>query len=116
MAETDDGTSRFGGLVTALNQKLSANWKLFTPPYVLLLIRTYLTLEGIAARVDPDFNIYKIAMPWAMRRSLSPSSAQGKAALRDALLDNENRVRWNRLELLAAEMKKADEDSVAETA
>ena len=52
-----------------------------TPPYILLLIRTFLTREGIAGRVDPDFNIYEMAMPWAMRRSLSPESAEGVAAL-----------------------------------
>ena len=59
---------------------------MFTPPYILLLIRTFLTLEGIASRVDPDFNIYEMAMPWAMRRSLSPESTEGVAALRSILL------------------------------
>lgn len=37
---------------------------MYTPPYVLLLIRTFLTLEGIAAKVDPSFNIYEV-MTWA---------------------------------------------------
>ena len=74
---------------------------MFTPPYILLLIRTFLTLEGIAGRVDPDFNIYSMAMPWAMRRSLSPSSSDGVAALRRTLLTDDNRVQWARiLELL----------------
>ena len=59
---------------------------MFTPPYILLLIRTFLTLEGIASRVDPEFNIYEMAMPWAMRRSLSPESTEGVAALRSILL------------------------------
>ena len=26
-----------------------------------------LTLEGIAAQVDPDFNIYEMALPFALR-------------------------------------------------
>ena len=69
MSETEGGTSRFGALATVLNQCLSPRWKMFTPPYVLLLIRTFLTLEGIAARVDPDFNIYEMAMVW---RALPP--------------------------------------------
>ena len=60
--------------------------------YVLLLIRTFLTLEGIAARVDPDFNIYEMAMPWAVRRSLSPGSAEGIATLRSTFLTSDNRV------------------------
>ena len=97
MTTTEDGTSRFGAFATVLNQELAPRWKMFTPPYVLLLIRTFLTLEGIAARVDPNFNIYEMAMPWAVRRSLSPSSSEGIRALRDTLLTDDNRVQWGRL-------------------
>ena len=64
MATTEGGTSRFGALAEVLNGKLSKRWKMFTPPYCLLLIRTFLTLEGIAAQVDPDFNIYEMALPF----------------------------------------------------
>ena len=69
MRRTEGGSSRFGALATVLNQELAPRWKMFTPPYILLLIRTFLTLEGIAGRVDPDFNIYEMAMPWAICRS-----------------------------------------------
>lgn len=31
--------------------QLGKSWRMYTPPYVLLLIRTFLTLEGIAAKV-----------------------------------------------------------------
>lgn len=103
MTSVQDGTSRFGALATVLNQELAPRWKMFTPPYVLLLIRTFLTLEGIAARVDPDFNIYEMAMPWAVRRSLSPSSADGMQALRSTLLTPDNRVQWDRLLDLVAD-------------
>ena len=51
MAATEGGTSRFGALAEVLNGILSKRWKMFTPPYCLLLIRTFLTLEGIAAQV-----------------------------------------------------------------
>jgi len=97
MQRTEGGSSRFGALATVLNQELAPSWKMFTPPYILLLIRTFLTLEGLAARVDPDFNIYEMAMPWAMRRSLSPESAEGIATLRGMLLTNDDRVQWQRL-------------------
>merc|ERR1719343_1688777 len=90
MLETEGGTSRFGALATVLNIKLSPNWLLFTPPYILLLIRTFLTLEGIAAKVDPEFNIYEMAMPWAIRRSLSPNTAEGIETLRSTLLTKDN--------------------------
>ena len=63
----------------------------------------FLTLEGIGGRVDPDFNIYEMAMPWAVRRSLSPSSADGMQALRSTLLTPDNRVQWDRLLDLVAD-------------
>ncbi|EGB04334.1 hypothetical protein AURANDRAFT_32640, partial [Aureococcus anophagefferens] len=85
MAATEGGSSRFGALAEVLNGKLSKRWKMFTPPYCLLLIRTFLTLEGIAAQVDPDFNIYEMSLPWALRRSLAPTSPQGVATLRGSL-------------------------------
>ena len=62
MCEAEGGTSGFGALAEVLNG-LSRRWKMATPPYVLLLIRTFLTLEGIAGRVDPNFNIYEMTMP-----------------------------------------------------
>jgi len=113
MKEVEGGTSRFGSLATVLNQKLSGRWKMFTPPYILLLIRTFLTLEGIAGRVDPDFNIYEMAMPWAVRRSLSPASAEGMASLRSTLLTSDNRVQWDRLlDLVQQASNSSNADSV----
>ena len=97
MKRVEGGTSRFGALATVLNRELSPNWLMFTPPYVLLLIRTFLTLEGIAAKVDPDFNIYETAMPWAMRRALSPMTEDGIDAFRSTLLTESNRIQWARL-------------------
>ena len=55
--------------------------------YCLLLIRTFLTLEGIAAQVDPDFNIYEMALPFALRRSLAPSSKEGVETLTEIPVD-----------------------------
>ena len=42
--------SRFGALSTVLFD-MSDRWEEFTPPYILLLIRTFLTLEGVAGQV-----------------------------------------------------------------
>lgn len=97
MRSEEGGTSRFGALATVLNNRLSARWKMATPPYVLLLIRTFLTLEGIAGRVDPNFNIYEMAMPWAIRRSLSPSTRDGITTLKNAVLTPDDRIQWSRL-------------------
>ena len=114
MGRTEGGSSRFGALATVLNQELAPNWKMFTPPYILLLIRTFLTLEGLAARVDPDFNIYEMAMPWAMRRSLSPQSAEGVATLRSMLLTDDNRVQWQRLLTMFDEAQASSQEAEAE--
>lgn len=97
MKTTEGGESRFGALATVLNKKISPNWLVFTPPYVLLLIRTFLTLEGIAASADPDFNIYEMSVPWVVRRSLSPSTQKGIDVFRSTILTDDNRIQWERL-------------------
>lgn len=111
MASTEGGTSQFGALAEVLNGKLSKRWKMFTPPYCLLLIRTFLTLEGIAAQVDPDFNIYEMALPFALRRSLAPSSKEGVETLRGSMLTEDNRIKWDALmSMLGDEEKVVEED------
>jgi len=116
MSGAEGGTSRFGALATVLNS-LSAKWKMQTPPYVLLLIRTFLTLEGIAGRVDPDFNIYEMAMPWAIRRSLSPSTIDGIKTLRSTILMDDGRIQWSRFVEMVEEAfaKEEDETDIAST-
>jgi hypothetical protein len=89
--------SQFGALATVLNKEISPRWLVFTPPYVILLCRTFLTLEGIAQSVDPEFNIYEMAMPWAVRRSLSPSTQKGIDVFRTTLLTEDNKIQWQRL-------------------
>ena len=111
MESNPDGTSRFGALAVVLSA-LGKQWRMYTPPYVLLLIRTFLTLEGIAAKVDPSFNIYAVSLPWAVKRSLSPSSDQGIEALRSTLLTDTNQLQWDRVTRLlteATEAKAADD-------
>lgn len=97
MRTTEGGVSQFGALATVLNKEISPRWLVFTPPYVILLTRTFLTLEGIARTVDPDFNIYEMAMPWAVRRTLSPSTQKGIDVFRSTLLTEKNRIQWQRL-------------------
>jgi len=88
MARADGGTQRFGALANVLGRDLGKQYKMFTPPYCILLTRTFLTLEGICARADPDFNIYQASMPWALQRALTPTTPDGVRALRSILFDN----------------------------
>ena len=81
MEAVPGGTSRFGALSTVLFD-MGNYWYMYTPPYIILLIRTFLTLEGIAGKVDPNFNIYEVSLPWAIQRALSPCTAEGADDLR----------------------------------
>jgi len=96
LVSENDGTKRFGALAPGL-RALSRKYKLQTPPYIVLLCRTFLTLEGLADRVDPDFSVYTASLPYAVRRSLSPETSKGETALREALLTAEGEFRWERL-------------------
>ena len=42
-----DGTTRFGALAVGLGS-VSEEYRFELPPYIVLLVRTFLTLEGIA--------------------------------------------------------------------
>ena len=100
----EGGRSRFGALATGLGS-MSSRYKFLTPPYIVLLVRTFLTLEGIAAKADPDFNIYVASLPYAVRRAMAPATEEGRRAMRAAFLNEaDNSVRWDRIaELLGGE-------------
>jgi predicted unusual protein kinase regulating ubiquinone biosynthesis (AarF/ABC1/UbiB family) len=98
-----DGLTRFGALATGLGGA-SGTYRFLCPPFIILLCRTFLTLEGMAAVVDPDFSIYSSALPYAVRRALSPETAAGEATLRRALLTEEGAFRWGRLNEVLQQM------------
>ena len=75
------------------------------PPLPVLLIRTFLTLEGIAGQVDPNFNIYEVALPWAVQRALSPSTSSARETLRSSLLTDSNTFQWDRVEELIVQQQ-----------
>jgi len=88
---------RLGPMVAAL-RRLSDRFLMLTPPYFLLLTRTFVTLEGIAERIDPDFNIYTMALPVTMRRMMTPVSVPAREALRSSVLTADGEIRWHALE------------------
>ncbi|MGF1495525.1 MAG: ABC1 kinase family protein [Elainellaceae cyanobacterium] len=69
------------------------------PAYYALIIRSLVTLEGIAIKVDPEFKVLSKAYPYVSRRLLTDQSPQLRASLQD-LLFKEGSFRWNRLENL----------------
>jgi predicted unusual protein kinase regulating ubiquinone biosynthesis (AarF/ABC1/UbiB family) len=112
----EGGQSRFGALATGLGA-MSGTYKFLTPPYIVLLVRTFLTLEGIAAKADPDFNIYTASLPYAIRRAMAPATPEGRKAMRAAFLnEHDNSVRWERITELVGGAGKSgagDESEVA---
>ncbi len=67
------------------------------PPYYALIIRSLITLEGIALSVDPDFKILGAAYPYFARRLMEDNDPQLRQSLKEMLLDGEI-FRWSRLE------------------
>ncbi|MBE9216835.1 AarF/ABC1/UbiB kinase family protein [Plectonema cf. radiosum LEGE 06105] len=69
------------------------------PPYYALIIRSLVTLEGIAIYIDPNFKVLSEAYPYVSKRLLTDPSPELRASLKD-LLFKDGRFRWNRLENL----------------
>ncbi|MEB3307362.1 MAG: AarF/ABC1/UbiB kinase family protein [Cyanobacteriota bacterium] len=71
------------------------------PPYYALIIRSLVTLEGIALSVDPNFKILGAAYPYFARRLMEDPDPQLRISLREMLFDGDI-FRWQRLENLVA--------------
>jgi predicted unusual protein kinase regulating ubiquinone biosynthesis (AarF/ABC1/UbiB family) len=71
------------------------------PPYYALIIRSLVTLEGIALSVDPDFKILGAAYPYFARRLMEDPDPQLRNSLREMLFDGDI-FRWQRLDNLIA--------------
>jgi predicted unusual protein kinase regulating ubiquinone biosynthesis (AarF/ABC1/UbiB family) len=69
------------------------------PPYYALIIRSLVTLEGIAIFIDPNFKVLSEAYPYVAKRLLTDPAPQLRTSLRD-LLFKDGSFRWNRLENL----------------
>lgn len=69
------------------------------PAYYALIIRSLVTLEGIAIGIDPNFKVLSKAYPYIAKRLLTDQSPQLRSSLRD-LLFKDGSFRWNRLENL----------------
>ena len=80
------------------------------PPYYALIIRSLITLEGIALSVDPNFKILGAAYPYFARRLMEDPDPQLRESLKEMLFDNKE-FKWDRLEdLLSNAAKQTDLD------
>ena len=78
------------------------------PHYYALIIRSLVTLEGIALSVDPDFKILGAAYPYFARRLMEDPDPQLRLSLREMLFDGDI-FRWTRLENLVASAASQDQ-------
>ncbi len=108
--------SALGSSVSDLNfksitDKLSAvmyDLPFRVPAYYALIIRSLVTLEGIAISVNPDFKVLELAYPYVANRFLTDDSPRLRESLQE-LLFKDNRFRWNRLENLLKNSQSARE-------
>ncbi|MGI8935958.1 MAG: ABC1 kinase family protein [Phormidesmis sp.] len=78
------------------------------PAYYALIIRSLVTLDGIAISVDPDFKVLSKAYPYVARRLLTDPAPQLRGSLQ-ALLFQDGSFRWNRLENLLKNAGNSDD-------
>ncbi len=88
--------------IKSITDELSAlmyEYPFRVPPYYALIIRSLVTLEGIAIYIDPNFKVLSEAYPYVSKRLLTDPAPQLRASLQD-LLFKDGKFRWNRLENL----------------
>jgi predicted unusual protein kinase regulating ubiquinone biosynthesis (AarF/ABC1/UbiB family) len=69
------------------------------PAYYALIVRSLITMEGIAMSVDSNFKVLSAAYPYVAKRLLTDTAPELRASLKDLLFKDES-FRWNRLENL----------------
>ncbi len=67
------------------------------PPYYALIIRSLITLEGIALSVDPNFKILGAAYPYFAKRLMEDENPELRNSLKEMLFD-ENTLKLDRLD------------------
>ncbi len=81
------------------------------PPYYALIIRSLITLEGIALSVDPNFKILGAAYPYFARRLMEDENPELRNSLKEMLFD-ENNLKLERLDdLISSATKEKELDS-----
>lgn len=83
------------------------------PAYYALIIRSLVTLEGIAINIDPNFKVLSKAYPYVAKRLLTDPAPELRNSLRD-LLFKEGSFRWNRLENLLRNAKDSQDYDIAQ--
>ncbi|NJM46272.1 MAG: AarF/ABC1/UbiB kinase family protein [Alkalinema sp. RU_4_3] len=91
-------------VITDKLSELMYEYPFKVPAYFALIIRSLVTLEGIAINVDPDFKVLSKAYPYVAKRLLTDPAPELRSSLKN-LLFREDQFRWNRLENLLRNAK-----------
>lgn len=78
------------------------------PAYYALIIRSMVSLEGIAIGINPNFKVLSKAYPYVAKRLLTDPSVELRTSLKD-LLFKDGSFRWNRLENLLRNAKNSQD-------
>ncbi len=81
------------------------------PAYYALIIRSMVTLEGIAIGIDPNFKVLSKAYPYVAKRLLTDPSIELRTSLKDLLFKDDS-FRWNRLENLLRNAKDSQDYNI----
>lgn len=66
------------------------------------IVRSIMTLEGIALQLDPDFDIWAVSAPYAARMMLTFPDSGIRQRLMSELVTEEGSMDWERLQQIAA--------------
>jgi len=103
--KTDALASRQKSRVGELGDKLeemSKKYPLQLPPYFVLILRAFGTLEGLGLSVDANYAIIDDCFPYVARRLLSDDSPRMRAALRSFVYGGSDRLRVSRVRDIAS--------------
>ena len=98
---SEQGNSRVSELSDKL-EALSKEYPLQLPPYFVLILRAFGTLEGLGLSVDENYAIVDECFPYVARRMLADDSPRMRAALRSFVYGGGERLKISRVRSVAA--------------
>ena len=97
----EQGNSRVVELSDKL-EALSKDYPLRLPPYFVLILRAFGTLEGLGLSTDENYAIVDECFPYVARRMLADDSPRMRAALRSFVYGGSDRLKVSRVRSIAA--------------
>ena len=102
--KTDALNAQSASRVGELSDKLEEMAKLYPlqlPPYFVLILRAFGTLEGLGLSVDENYAIVDECFPYVARRMLADDSPRMRAALRSFVYGGGDRLKISRVRDIA---------------